>query len=218
MLQRIAARPLALTAALLLFFPACDSADSDSGGTNTDTEGVDTDAGTTSTETSDAGTSSTQGSSGLLEGSSSGEESGSSSSGEESGSSSSGEESGSSSSGGAAIGYVDLYGEYIDNFEGTHILSDAAWTQAYMGMNPFALNIEEVDDDAQWVAGAEGNAGTYGRHDWAFDDDGQLRLCTGSFGAKSLQEAIDAPPSNADDFDGVGCGGAFSWSILTPVP
>jgi len=214
MFQRSAARPLALTAALLLF-PACDSGDSDGGDTDPSTSGT-TDPGTSSTDgTSPTGSegSSTDGGTGSTSGplSTSGGQSSSGTSGDES---SSGDD---SSSGGDAVGYADLYGDYVDNFDGSHTLSAEGWTQSYMGMNPFTLVVEEVDDDLQWVAGAEGEDGTYGRHDWTVDDDGQLRLCTGAFGEATLQDAIDAPASDAEDLDGIGCGGAFSWSILTPA-
>ncbi len=215
MFQRSAARPLALTAALLLF-PACDSGDSDGGETDVSTSGT-TDQGTTTANP--AGSTSAQGSSseGGESSSGGGESSSSGGTGSSSGDEGSSSEGGESSSGGEAVSYADLHGDYVDNFDGSHTLSAEAWTQAYMGMNPFALVIEQVDDDLQWVAGEEGDGGTYGRHDWAVDGDGQLRLCTGAFGEATLQDAIDAPASDTSDFDGVGCGGAFSWSILTPA-
>lgn len=191
MFQRIAAQPLALTAALF-FFPACDDADGDGGETETaaSTSGA-TEQGTTADGETDAT--------------------------ETTPASESGDESGSTSTGDPAGAYADLYGKYLDNFGGSHTLSAEGWTQAYMGMDPFTLVIEQVDDDLQWVAGVEGEAGTYGRHDWAVDDDGQLRLCTGAFSEATLQDAIDAAPSDATDFDGVGCGGMFGWSVLTPA-
>lgn len=217
MFQRIAARPLALTAALLLF-PACDSGDGD-GGTDTDasTSGT-TEPGTSTTgpdtTTTGSGTTTTATTTAAETGSSGSEESSTGSEG-----SSSGSESGSSSTGGEGVGYADLYGEYGDGF-GTHTLSAESWSLTYPDTPVGAQSIDEVNDEERWVAGYfDGDESVwligYSRFDWDFDDAGILRYCQLGSGSKTLQAAIDAPASDRTDFDGVGCNG-FSWSALEP--
>lgn len=217
MFQRSAARPLALTAALLLF-PACDSGDSDGTSTDTDADASTsgettggastTDPGTTTGTgtTTDPGTTTDESSTGSDE----------SSSGSESGSS--GSESGSSSSGGDAVGIADVAGTYIETYgKGkndfqTHDVTASDWTIDF-GMGIGVMTYEEIDDEARWVAGNDG-AGTYTRYDWDLDGDGNLRYCAAVFGAETLEDAIDAAPSDRGDFDGVGCAGTFPWSLL----
>ncbi|MGH1343069.1 MAG: hypothetical protein ACRBN8_16025 [Nannocystales bacterium] len=217
MFQRSAARPLALTAALL-FFPACDSGDSDGGGTDTDaaTSGTTTDPGSTTnpaTTTTASGTTTTD--PGTTGGeSSTGSDSGSS--GSESGSSGS-SESGSSSSGGEAIGYADLYGDYDDNFGAFHTLSAESWSNTFPGFDAIVVATEEVNDDERWIAGLSmGGLEGYERLDWDFDEDGQLRYCSGAFGEETLEDAVNAPPSDRTDFE-TGCGGGASWTVMTPA-
>lgn len=215
MFQRSAARPLALTAALLLF-PACDSGDSD--GTSTDTDAATSGATTGGASTTDLGTTTGPGTT-TDPGTTTGESStgpDESSSGSESGSS--GSESGSSSSGGEAVGIADVAGTYIETYgKGkndfqTHEVTASDWAIDF-GTGIGVLTYEEIDDEARWVAGDDG-AGTYTRYDWDLDGDGNLRYCAAVFGAETLQDAVDAPPSDRDDFDGVGCAGTFPWSLL----
>ncbi len=215
MLQRIAALPLALSA--LFLFGCDDGGDDGNAGTDGSTGDVATatDPGTTTepATTTEPGTTTVPGttddstSSGRAE----------SSTGFEGGSSSSGGE-GSSSTGQDAIGIADVAGTYIETYGPgkmdfqTHIVTATDWTIDFgsgIGVNTY----EEIDDEQRWVAGNDG-AGTYTRYDWGLDDDGNLRYCTAVFGAETLQAAIDAPPSDREDFDGVGCGGMFPWSLL----
>lgn len=219
MFQRIAARPLALTAALLLF-PACDSGDGDGGETDTDasTSGT-TEPGTSTsgpdTTTTGSGTTTTGTTTAAETGSSGSEESSTGSEGSSSGSES-GEES-SSSTGGEAVGYADLYGDYDDNFGAFHTLSEESWSNTYPDFDPIVVAAEEVNDDERWIAGLSvGGLEGYERLDWDFDDEGQLRYCSGAFGQETIEDAINAPPSDRTDFE-TGCGGGASWTIMTPV-
>ena len=194
MFKRNAAWPLALGVSLFLL-PACDGDDGDSSATATD--GTSTGGTTTGpATTTDPGTS----------GSESGEESSSEGS------------AGESSTGETAIGYADLAGDYIEPFPGgmaTHALTPTSWTTDY-GDSPIEQSVAQVDDDAQWVV-LEDGTGAFSRNDWAFDGDGNLRYCAAVFGAASAEAAAEAPVSDAGDFDGVGCGGMFPWSLLEPA-
>lgn len=219
MFQRIAARPLALTAALLLF-PACDSGDGDGGGTDTDASTSGTTEPSTSTTapattTTGSGTTTTATTTTTAdESSSTGDESGSS--GDESGSS--GDESGSSSSGERLVGIADIAGTYIETWGAgktdffPHEVEADSWMIDF-GQGMSLLTYEEIDDEARWVAGNDG-PGSYTRYDWDFDADGNLRYCSAIIAAETLQDAIDAPASDRSDFDGVGCAETFPWSLL----
>lgn len=216
MLQRIAALPLALSA---LFLFACDDGGDDGNagtdgstgdvttttdpGTTTDPStttvpGTSTDDSTTDDSTTDDSTTDGESSTGD-DGSTGGD--------------------GSSSTGDVAIGIADVAGTYIETYGPgktdfqTHIVTATDWTIDFGEFGMAVHTYEQINDEERWVAGDEGD-GTYTRYDWDLDDDGNLRYCTAVFGAATLQDAIDAPASDRDDFDGVGCGGMFPWSLL----
>lgn len=215
MFQRSAALPLAFSS---LFLLACDEGGDDvnagtegsTGEPTSTTDGATSDPGTTTAPGTTAEPGTTTG------GSTSGAPQDESSTGFES-SSSAGD--GSSSTGEEAIGIADAAGTYIETFGPgktdfqTHIVTAADWTINFGEFGMAVMTYEEVDDVERWVAGDDG-AGTYTRYDWDFDDDGNLRYCVAIFEAETIQDAINAPPSNRDDFDGTGCAGSFPWSLL----
>jgi len=209
MFQRIAARPLVLTAALFLL-PGCDDGGGDAPQTNI--EGTSTGGGSSSTGEESTGEDATTGEDGSTSGSSGEAES---STGTPGGSSSGGEDT--DSTGDVAIGYADLAGDYVEPYPGgmtLHTLSAEIWIVDY-GTGPLEQSVVQIDDDARWVVLED--AGTYSRNDWTFDDEGVLRYCTGAYGAESAEAAVAAPMSDARDLDGTGCGGMFPWSTLEPV-
>lgn len=214
MFQRIAALPLALSS--LFLFSCDDGGDEGNAGTDGSTGAVTATTGADSSSTdpgSTSGASTTDES--TTDASTTTEGDGSTGLG-----SSSGEESGGSSTGAALDGISDVAGTYIETYGPgkkdfqTHIVTGDTWTIDFGGdFGMSVLTYEEVDDQARWVAGDDG-AGTFARYDWDIDGDGNLRYCSAVFGAETLQAAIDAPPSDRDDLDGVGCGGMFAWSLL----
>ncbi len=127
---------------------------------------------------------------------------------------------GTSSTGEAGLTLDDIVGMYTepDGAGGLfpHEITLQSWTIDFPGFTS-VVTFEQIDDDAQWIAGEENDGGTYTRYDWAIDGDDNLRYCAATFAEETLQEAIDAPPSDRDDFDGTGCGGAFPWSLLSPA-
>jgi hypothetical protein len=218
MLQRIAALPLALSAVFL--FACDDGGDDGNAGTDGSTGDVTTttDPGTTTdpstttvpgTSTDDSTTDDSTTDDSTTDGESSTGDDGSSSTGGD----------GSSSTGDVAIGIADVAGTYIETYGPgktdfqTHIVTATDWTIDFGEFGMAVHTYEQINNEERWVAGDEGD-GTYTRYDWDLDDDGNLRYCTAVFGAATLQDAIDAPASDRDDFDGVGCGGMFPWSLL----
>lgn len=126
-----------------------------------------------------------------------------------------GSESGESESGDATA--LDIIGEYGDNFGGHHEITMDTWVYD-SGMGVFTTNLVELDNDAGWVAGEDASMpGTFVRFDWTFDDAGTLYYCQPVFDATTLQDAIDAPLTDASDPANGGCGGMFPWTTLTPV-
>ena len=222
MFQRTAARPLVLTVALSLSLAACDDGEdgsnsvtaTDGDGTSTTGDDSTTAPGTTTTTPDPTTTGDTTGDAESTTGSAE-----SSTGDETTGDETTGDES-SSSTGTQAIGIADVVGTYIETYGPgktdfqTHIVAVDTWTIDFGGDFGMAVHTyEEVNDNERWVAGADG-AGTYTRYDWDIDDDGNLRYCSAAYQAATLQDAIDAPPSDRDDLDGIGCGGAFPWSVL----
>ncbi|MEM6296274.1 MAG: hypothetical protein AAGA54_33695 [Myxococcota bacterium] len=220
---RTAARPLvslALFGALSLSY-GCDSGsddgDTDGGSSTSGAEG----STTATTETPTTGTPTT----GTPTTGTTDDSDGSSSTGEGDGSTSgsTGEGDGSTSTGStgeALIGYSDIVGVYTDGF-GTHTLTEATWELDYDRTPLGTQGVEQVNDDERWVAGFfDGDDSVwlpgYSRFDWDFDENGVLRYCQQGSGSKTIEDAIAAPASDREDFEGEGCGG-FSWSSLEPL-
>ncbi len=212
---RSAARPLLFAAlcSAILSLGGCDASDDvDTGGGSTgETSGDSTSSGS-STASSTSVDETTDGSTGEASSGSTGE----ATSSQTSTSTGAGDE---SSTGDGASGYADLAGDYVETYPGgmtLHALTATSWSVDY-GQAPIEQVVVLMDDDAQWVVLEDVGAGTFSRNDWAYDDAGLLRYCTGAFGQASAQDAAAAAPSDPSDFDGVGCGGMFPWSTLELV-
>jgi hypothetical protein len=66
----------------------------------------------------------------------------------------------------------------------------------------------------------------YSRVVWTKPEDGSFYYCTATYGCETPDQTLagddddenhvcDAPMVDETDLDGVGCGGAFPWSLLT---
>uniref|UniRef100_A0A7S0P551 Uncharacterized protein n=1 Tax=Calcidiscus leptoporus TaxID=127549 RepID=A0A7S0P551_9EUKA len=60
------------------------------------------------------------------------------------------------------------------------------------------------------------NPGLFSRFDWTTDHDNKVYMCQSVYDADSTDTATNAETADVNDLDGVGCGGAFPWSALTP--
>lgn len=218
MTQRIAARPLALLAALLLF-PACDSGSDEAG---TDTDGTST-SGDATSSTSGTPDPSTTGEPDPSTGSTTADPSdtGSTGAGSTGADSTGGDDStggAESSTGGEEV--IEIAGEYMDNYGSSHTIDAAQWSSDPDGKYPFGINLEVVDNDADWAAGADlYDDGLFSRYHWFEDGEGVLWYCTQVYGAATLDDAIaDESQPDTADVATTGCGASgFPWTRLDPV-
>jgi hypothetical protein len=112
---------------------------------------------------------------------------------------------------------LEIIGEYDDNYGGHHEISMPTWIYDTGDFGVITTNLMTHDNEEQWVAGEDADAsGTFVRFDWTYDGEGTLWYCNAVFDATSLQEATDAPLSDASDPATTGCGG-FPWTMLTPA-
>ncbi|HWB79562.1 MAG TPA: hypothetical protein VG755_31585 [Nannocystaceae bacterium] len=124
----------------------------------------------------------------------------------------------SSSSSGGSTGSTDsleIAGEWVDDFMGTHSITDTQWVQGY-GTDVYTYTIDHYDNDGDVLIAQSADDMTWARFDWTTTEDGALYYCQTAFGAASAEEAEATP--RADDSDPAmgGCA-MFAWSALNPA-
>ncbi|MEQ1505963.1 MAG: hypothetical protein ABMB14_27255 [Myxococcota bacterium] len=110
-----------------------------------------------------------------------------------------------------------IVGTYLDVYDTEHVVTDATWTQTYLGYDPLVFEIAGWDNDAGWVSAHNGadnayDPGAWSRFDWQTGDDGHLYYCQVAFAAPTRD---DAEAAAAEPDLATGCGG-FPWTDLTP--
>lgn len=113
--------------------------------------------------------------------------------------------------------YLEIAGEYSDNYGGEQIIGSSIWNQGAM-MGKF--NISSWDNNSNFLVAQNDssngfNPDKYSRFDWTFDGT-DIYFCQTVYDKETAQDAIDATPANSTDLD-AGCSG-FSWNKLIHVP
>lgn len=184
-----------------------DDGDADDGASTSSSGETSASTGTTDGGSDDAAGSSSSGSGvGSSDGSDTGTSAGSDS-GSDSGST--GADSGSTGAAGIAIA-----GEWVDDFGGSHSITDETWTQTY-GPDSFGYTFASYDNDGGVVIASSDDDGTWSRFDWTFVDQ-TLWYCQTGFALPTQQDAEQTPAADPSDPGSGGCGG-FSWSRLSPA-
>ena len=113
---------------------------------------------------------------------------------------------------GCAGDTLELEGSWTDQFDGTHEITEEAWTMGVGG----TFHILQYDNEAMVLiahndSANDFNPGLYSRMDWVTVES-TLHFCQTAFDAATEDAALQTP--RADDTDmQTGCGG-FSWSVL----
>ncbi len=192
-----------------LALAACtgDDGDTDDGASD-GSSGASATAGSSSSDQT-AGSSGGETSSGGSSGGEASDSSGAEASSSDGSGSDSAADSGSTGAAGLAIA-----GDWVDDFGGSHAITDGAWTQTY-GRDSFGYTIASYDNDVGVVIASSDDDGTWSRFDWSFVGE-TLWYCQTGFGLPSQQDAEQTPAADASDPESGGCG-EFSWSRLTPA-
>jgi len=106
---------------------------------------------------------------------------------------------------------LEITGTYVDDFMGTHQVTDELWTQG-----DYVFHIQSFDNEADYLiaqndAGNEYNPELWSRFDW-HEEASQLYYCQSAFDAPSAAEAEGASANTGDLM--AGCGD-FAWSTLS---
>lgn len=123
-----------------------------------------------------------------------------------------------SSSSGGSTGSTDsleIDGEWVDDFMGTHSITDTQWVQGF-GMDVYTYTIDHYDNDADVLIAQSADDMTWARFDWTNAEDGTLYYCQTAFGAASA-EAAEATPRADDSDPAMGGCATFAWSVLNPA-
>ena len=107
---------------------------------------------------------------------------------------------------------LELIGDWVDDFGGTHSITAETWT---MGDSVFAIT--QFDNDASWLVAQNDannpfNPDLWSRMDWSADG-ADYWFCQTVFDGADEAAALGATPADSSDLS-AGCGG-FSWSLLT---
>ena len=113
---------------------------------------------------------------------------------------------------------IAIAGSYTDGF-GMHLVSNTRWQMSGGFTAGFAIS---RFDNAAGFALAQNDAtnmfspSMWSRFEW-FTVGTTLYMCQGPFDAASESAAMSAPRANRSSPATSGCGGAFPWSVLTPL-
>jgi hypothetical protein len=116
---------------------------------------------------------------------------------------------------GGGADLLEIAGSYVDNFQGTHVISDDNWSMGGMG----EFEITQFDNEENYAIAHnsednEYNPGLWSRMDWT-QKDGELWFCQTAYDAASEEAALATQPADPADPANSGCQG-FSWTELTP--
>ena len=107
---------------------------------------------------------------------------------------------------------MDILGEHVDNYSGTHTITFAKWDQgATLGSSSFKARY-----NSRKFAIAQNDSGynpdKWSRFDWTVSE-GKTYYCQTVYDAERFEDAYNATPADSGDL-AAGCGG-FSWSEFT---
>jgi hypothetical protein len=108
-----------------------------------------------------------------------------------------------------------IVGRYIDDYQGSHIITGSSWVMGGQGASKFNLLVLSNTKRtliAQNDAANSYNPSKFSRFDWTIDSSGALYYCQTAFAAGSAAEASQVNPADAGDLK-TGCGG-FPWTSL----
>ena len=105
-----------------------------------------------------------------------------------------------------------IQGEYVDNFDTAHVITESTWTSGES-----IYQISQFSNDTQMViaqndSGNEWNADLWSRFDWTENADG-LWVCQTAYDAASGEAGMNTAAADATDPANGGCS-SFAWSKL----
>lgn len=111
---------------------------------------------------------------------------------------------------------LEIIGDWVDDFGGTHAVTAQTWTMGQTMSGVF--HISQYDNDENWLV-AHNDADNafspdlWSRFDWT-ESGGELYNCQTVYDAATEEDARNAPPADPADPATGGCQG-FAWSKLT---
>ena len=117
---------------------------------------------------------------------------------------------------------IAIIGDWVDNWGGTHNVSDTEWRSdgSLFEISAY-VNGDEANSGAGYAIAQNGadnswNPGMWSRFDWGWSD-GELLYCQTAYAAATEADALATPAADLSS-PASGCGG-FSWSVLrAPFP
>jgi hypothetical protein len=118
---------------------------------------------------------------------------------------------------------VGVVGEYTGSGMGQHKITAHTWVQTYgESTSHFTFtHVEHLTEGAGLAIARNSQsnefaAGQWSRFEWRIRN-GAHWYCQSVYDAATSSAAIDSPPADDSDVENSGCGGAFPWSLLSPV-
>lgn len=107
---------------------------------------------------------------------------------------------------------LEIAGEYVDEWGSEHTITDEQWQQDALLFHVLSYDNEADSLIAENDANNEWSAGLFSRFDWAWDGD-SLYYCQTVYDAETAEDAEAAEPADAANLEG-GCGEGFPWTLM----
>jgi len=110
---------------------------------------------------------------------------------------------------------IEIAGNWVDDFGGTHEITDDTWTMGEAMSGVF--HISRFENEANWLvahndANNDFSPSLWSRFDWTWFNE-VLYFCQSSFDSESEEQAMAVGAADPMDPTTGGCGG-FAWSKL----
>ncbi len=112
---------------------------------------------------------------------------------------------------------LEIEGDWVDDFMGTHAITAESWTQT-SEFGTLVYAVASWDNAADTLVAQDEADSTWSKFQWAAAKDGTFYYCQTAFGEACRADAEAAPAADATDPAVGGCGGMFPWTHLTPPP
>lgn len=120
-----------------------------------------------------------------------------------------------SACGDSASGDLAIQGQYVDNYETNHEITNEMWT---IGDSMFMIT--QFSNEAQMVIAQnssenEWSADLWSRFDWTENAEG-FWICQSTYDSETEEAAMNTAAADATDLESSGCG-SFPWTRMEVV-
>jgi hypothetical protein len=110
---------------------------------------------------------------------------------------------------------LEIEGDWIDNFMGTHSITATTWSQTF-GADTFVYTFAVFDNTTDTLVAEADTDATWSKFQWTAATGGEFYYCQVAFGEATQADAQAVADADATDPANGGCS-MFAWTLLTPA-